>query len=255
MNEDLEGTTDQPAVAARNITVHYGETVAVEDVTFTVPTGRICGLLGMNGSGKSTLYKAMMGLVRVETGEVRLLGRLSRAARTDGLIAYVPQTEAIDADFPVTVRDVVMMGRYGKLGISRRARKQDRAAVHDALERVGLVAVANNPIGALSGGQRKRAFLGRAIAQQAELLLLDEPFAGVDKRSETTITDLLHALRDEGRTIMISTHDLASVPLLCDEAILLHRKVIAHGSLDEVLAPETLGRAFGGAPLSTGERS
>ncbi|QUH04483.1 metal ABC transporter ATP-binding protein [Saccharopolyspora erythraea] len=232
-------------ISAHGVTVHYGETLALDDVTVDVPAGQVCGLLGMNGSGKSTLFKALMGLVRPDHGTIRLLGRSPRQARREGLIAYVPQSEAVDWTFPVTVADVVMMGRYGHLGLTRRPRAADRAAVATALERVGLTDLAGNPIGALSGGQRKRAFVARGIAQDARLLFLDEPFAGVDKRSEATIAELLRALRGEGRTIMISTHDLASVPALCDEAVLIQQRVIAHGPLDEVLAPETLARTFG----------
>ncbi|MER7013430.1 metal ABC transporter ATP-binding protein [Saccharopolyspora sp. NPDC000359] len=233
------------AISAHRVTVHYGETLALDDVSVEITPGRVCGLLGMNGSGKSTLFKALMGLVRPDSGDIRLLGRDQRQARRDGLIAYVPQSEAVDWTFPVTVGDVVMMGRYGHLGPTRRPKQRDKAAVRSALERVGLTELATNPIGALSGGQRKRAFVARGIAQEAQLLFLDEPFAGVDKKSEATISDLLRALSAEGRTVVISTHDLASVPALCDEAVLLQQRVIAHGPVDEVLSPETLARTFG----------
>lgn len=241
------------AINAENVTVHYGQTLALDDVSVDIPAAQICGLLGMNGSGKSTLFKALMGLVKPDHGSIRLLGRAPRQARREGLIAYVPQSEAVDWTFPVTVADVVMMGRYGHLGLTRRPRAADRAAVAAALERVGLTELSGNPIGALSGGQRKRAFVARGIAQEAALLFLDEPFAGVDKRSEATIAALLRELRDEGRTIMISTHDLASVPELCDSAVLLQQQVIAHGPLEEVLAPETLARTFG-AKIAGGTR-
>ncbi|MCA1187503.1 MULTISPECIES: metal ABC transporter ATP-binding protein [unclassified Saccharopolyspora] len=233
------------SVQARHVTVSYREALALDDVSVDIASGQVCGLLGVNGSGKSTLFKALMGLVRPDRGEIRLLGRDPKRARRDGLVAYVPQSEAIDATFPVTVADVVLMGRYGRMGITRRARPADRAAVAEALDRVGLTDLARNPIGALSGGQRKRAFVARGIAQGAELLLLDEPFAGVDKGSEAMIADLLRGLRDEGRTIMISTHDLAGAPALCDEAVLLHQRVLAHGPVDDVLAPEVLARTFG----------
>lgn len=235
-------------IDARDVTVHYGETLALDDVGVTVPEGTACALLGMNGSGKSTLFKALLGLVRPDRGDIRLLGRRSERARAEGLVAYVPQSEAVDWDFPVTVADVVMMGRYGHLGITRRPRQADHRAVDEALERVGLAELAHRPIGELSGGQRKRAFMGRAIAQRAPLLLLDEPFAGVDRPSESTLLELLRDLRDEGRTIMVSTHSLTSVPSLCDEAVLLHQHVVAHGPLDEVLTAESLARAFGAGP-------
>jgi manganese transport system ATP-binding protein len=161
-------------------------------------------------------------------------------------VAYVPQSEEVDWAFPVSVRDVAAMGRYGRLGPRRRARDEDRQAVADALARVELTDLADRQIGKLSGGQRKRAFLARALAQGAELLLLDEPFAGVDKRSEATITGLLGELADEGLTILVSTHDLVSVPALCATVALLNRRVIAQGPPAAVLVPELLAEAFGG---------
>ncbi|WP_086829956.1 metal ABC transporter ATP-binding protein [Allokutzneria sp. NRRL B-24872] len=233
------------AVTARGVTVHYGDVLALDDVDITVERGRICGLLGMNGSGKSTLFKSLIGLVKPDRGTITLHDKDPAAARREGLIAYVPQSEAVDWAFPVRVVDVVAMGRYGALGGARRLKAADRAAVDAALERVGLTELAGNQIGELSGGQRKRAFVARGIAQDAKLLFLDEPFAGVDKRSEATIVELLRSLREEGRTIIVSTHDLAAVPALCDEAILLRRKVVLHGDIDTALSPEHLGRAFG----------
>lgn len=239
---------DEPAVLTAGLTVRYGRTLALDQVSLQVGAARICGLLGMNGSGKSTLFKTLTGLVRPDGGRIRLIGREPRQARKDGLVAYVPQSEAVDWNFPVTVAEVVMMGRYGHLGLTRRPRRADREAVTDALDRVGLSGQAQDPIGELSGGQRKRAFVARGIAQRARLLLLDEPFAGVDKKSEAMISRLLRELRDEGCTAVISTHDLASVPALCDEAVLLQQRVIAHGPVDEVLAPEVLARTFGVEP-------
>lgn len=243
------------AISADDLTVRYGETTALDGVSLHVPAARICGLLGMNGSGKSTLFKALMGLITPERGNIRLLNRQQHRARREGLIAYVPQAEAVDRNFPVTVADVVMMGRYGRLRCSRRPRRADREAVHAALDRVGLAELADKTIGTLSGGQRKRAFVARGLAQHARLLFLDEPFAGVDRKTEATITELLRDLRTEGRTMVISTHDVASVPTLCDEALLLHRRVIAHGTPDAVLAPETLARTFGVELSSSGHDS
>lgn len=232
------------AVVVRGLTVRYGEVLALDDVDLTVAPGRVCGLLGVNGSGKSTLFKALMGTLRPDRGEITLLSRDPAVARRAGMISYVPQADAVDWAFPVGVTDVVMMGRYGRMGPMRRPRPADREAVASAIDRVGLADLAGRQIGALSGGQRKRAFLARAIAQDASLLLLDEPFSGVDKGSEATIVALLHSLRDEGRTVVVSTHDLAGVPELCDEAILLQQRVIAHGSPRETLTPEVLARAF-----------
>lgn len=233
------------AIEVSGATVRYGDVLALDDVDLTVAPGRVCGLLGTNGSGKSTLFKTILGLVSADRGQVRVLGHSGTAARRRGLLGYVPQAEQVDWAFPVRVRDVVMMGRYGHMGPRRRARPADTRAVEHALARTDLTDLADRQIGALSGGQRKRAFVARAIAQEADVLLLDEPFAGVDKRSEATITELLLQLREGGRTLLVSTHDLAQVPALCDEAVLLQRHVIARGSPEEVLRPETLMAAFG----------
>lgn len=244
-NRGSTGTAQAPAVRAEDVRVRYGDVLALEDASVTIGTGRVCGLIGMNGSGKSTLFKSLLGIVRPVSGRIELFGRTPKRARRDGLVAYVPQSEAVDWAFPTRVYDVAMMGRYGHQGPLRRIRPADTDAVRAALDRVELADLADRQIGALSGGQRKRAFVARAIAQDAQLLFLDEPFAGVDKRSEATLISLLHTLRDEGRTIVIATHDLAGLPQLCDEAILLQRRVIVHGSPDEALAPDMLARAFG----------
>jgi manganese transport system ATP-binding protein len=238
--------TPPPVVAVERLVVSYGPTRALEGVDLTIEPGLVHGLIGMNGSGKSTLFKALMGLVRPSSGTVALFGADPREARRRGRVAYAPQDEDVDDAFPVSVRDVVSMGRYGRLGPTRRLRAEDRRAVDAALERCELTALADRQIGALSGGQRKRAFVARGLAQEAELLLLDEPFAGVDKRSEATITALLRSLAAEGRTILVSTHDLVAVPALCDELALLNRRVVAQGPPDETLRPGPLGEAFGG---------
>ncbi|MFD6100656.1 metal ABC transporter ATP-binding protein [Nocardiopsis flavescens] len=243
-----------PAIEVVDATVHYGDVLALDGVSLSVEPGRICGLLGTNGSGKSTLFKAVLGLVRTDRGRVRLLGLEGAAARRRGLVGYVPQAEQVDWDFPVSVRDVVMMGRYGHMGPRRRPRAADREAVERALERTDLAGLAGRRIGALSGGQRKRAFVARALAQGPDVLLLDEPFAGVDQGSEATITALLRRLRGEGRTLLLSTHDLARVPELCDEAVLLQRRVVARGAPEEVLRPETVLEAFGVPVRGEGER-
>lgn len=236
----------RPALRARDVTVSYGSTRAIEGVDLEIEPGLVHGLIGMNGSGKSTLFKAIMGLVPLASGEIELFGADRRRAREGKRVAYTPQSENVDWDFPVSVRDVVTMGRYGHMGRLRRARREDRDAVDAALERCDLTDLADRQIGALSGGQRKRAFVARGLAQGAELLLLDEPFAGVDKRSEATITDLLRELAGEGRTILVSTHDLVAVPALCDRVALINRRIIAHGTPEETLVPERLADAFGG---------
>lgn len=234
-----------PALQVDSVTVHYGPILALDDASLTLAPGRVCGLIGMNGSGKSTLLKAIIGLVRPDSGSVLINGEPPRQARKAGVVGYMPQSENVDWAFPLSVRDVVMTGRYGHMGPTRRARSADRLAVQEALERVELTDHRHRQIGQLSGGQRKRAFLARCIAQEARLLLLDEPFAGVDKRSEATINTLLRDLAADGATILVSTHDLHTLPELTDEAVLLMRTVLLHDRPDVVLQPENLARAFG----------
>jgi manganese transport system ATP-binding protein len=229
----------------QNVSVNYGEVRALENVSFTLAAGRVCGLIGMNGSGKSTLFKAITGMLRPDHGAVTINGGTPALARKAGVVGYVPQSEEVDWAFPISVRDVVMMGRYGHMGFARRPKPADRGAVDDALERVELTELADRQIGQLSGGQKKRAFVARGIAQGATVLLLDEPFAGVDKRSEATITTLLRELAAEGATVLVSTHDLNALPRLADEAILLMRTVLLQSTPAEVLKPRNLARAFG----------
>ncbi|WP_449372730.1 metal ABC transporter ATP-binding protein [Arthrobacter psychrolactophilus] len=233
------------AIDVNAVTVHYGDVLALDAATLRVEKGRICGLVGMNGSGKSTLFKAIMGLVKPDAGTVTIAGDIPTKARRSGAVSYVPQSEDVDWQFPLSVQDVVMMGRYGHMGMSRRPRKADKLAVADALERVELSAYAQRQIGQLSGGQKKRTFVARGIAQGATTLLLDEPFAGVDKRSEATICALLKQMANDGATILVSTHDLHALPDLADEAALLMQRVLMHGTPQEVLRPENLALAFG----------
>ncbi|MGB0120467.1 MAG: metal ABC transporter ATP-binding protein [Solirubrobacterales bacterium] len=233
-------------VVIEDVRVNYGDTVALDGINVTFGPGQVHGLIGMNGSGKSTLYKAMMGLVPTKTGTISLFGVSSKEARRSQRVAYAPQSEIVDWNFPVSVSDVVMMGRYGHMGWRRHAGPDDRKAVAEALSRVELDDLADRQIGALSGGQRKRAFVARGLAQGAELMLLDEPFAGVDKRSEATMTKLLRSLAADGRTIIVSTHDLIAVPALCDTVSLINRRIIASGDPSEILVPELLTEAFGG---------
>lgn len=232
-------------ITVEGVSVRYGDVVALHEVSLEVAAGRITGLIGMNGSGKSTLFKSIMGMVRPSQGTVSLDGDSPAVARKRATIGYVPQSEDVDWTFPVSVRDVVMMGRYARLGTTRRPGPADHAAVDDALARVELTEFADRQIGQLSGGQKKRAFVARGIAQNARILLLDEPFAGVDKRSEGTIVRLLRELAEEGQTILVSTHDLHALPSLADEAVLLLRRVLFHGSVHDALRPENLARAFG----------
>lgn len=234
-----------PAIRASGVVVDYGRVRALDGVDLEIAHGQVTGLVGMNGSGKSTLFKALMGTVRLEAGEVRLDGLDPRTARKQGVVGYVPQSEDVDWTFPLSVRDVVMTGRYGHMGPTRRARPADRTAVADALERVELTELAGRQIGRLSGGQRKRVFVARAIAQGARILLLDEPFAGVDKRSEATIVRLLHELAGQGCAVVVATHDLQALPSLARDVVLLRQRVLFHGPVSEGLTPEHLVRAFG----------
>ncbi|MCX5569299.1 manganese/iron ABC transporter ATP-binding protein [Kaistia nematophila] len=234
-------------ISVTNATVTYrnGHT-ALRDASFEIPTGTITALIGVNGSGKSTLFKAIMGFVRVARGDITVLGRPIEAALKQNLVAYVPQSEDVDWNFPVLVEDVVMMGRYGHMNFLRIATARDRAAVDAALERVGMGAMRKRQIGELSGGQKKRVFLARALAQDGRVILLDEPFTGVDVQTEAAIIELLRGLRDEGRVMLVSTHNLGSVPEFCDRAVLLNRTVLAHGPTRETFTQANLERTFGG---------
>ena len=236
---------DVPALEVRDLTVRYGDVLALDRASLRLGRGRVTGLIGLNGSGKSTLLKAVMGMVRAQTGTVAVLGLAPDAARRAGLVGYVPQAEDVDWTFPITVREVVTMGRYGRMGPLRRARPHDVAAVDVALARVGLTALAGRQVGELSGGQRKRVFVARCLAQEAPVLLLDEPFAGVDQRSQAGITGLLRGLVEEGRSVLVSTHDLQALPALCDEVVLLSTRVVAAGLPAEVLQPHHLARMLG----------
>jgi manganese/iron transport system ATP-binding protein len=234
-------------LSARGVTVTYrnGHT-ALRDASFALPTGTVTALVGVNGAGKSTLFKAIMGFVPAARGEIRILGLPVRDALRRNLVAYVPQAEEVDWTFPVLVEDVVMMGRYGHMGFLRRARATDRAAVDEALARVGMSDFRHRQIGELSGGQRKRVFLARALAQDGRVILLDEPFTGVDVRTEEAIIALLRELRDEGRVMLVSTHNLGSVPEFCDRVVLVKGTVLAAGPTDEVFTRAHLEAAFGG---------
>ena len=233
------------AIDVRGVTVRYGETRALDNVDLQVPHATVTGLIGMNGSGKSTLFRTIMGVITPAAGSVLIDGETPGAARAASAVAYVPQAEEVDWSFPVSVRDVVMMGRYGKQGPLRRASRADRAAVDEALLRVGLTSLAGRQIGRLSGGQKKRAFVARAIAQDARVLLLDEPFAGVDKPSEAMITQVLTELAAEGCGVIVSTHDLAGLPGLASDVVLLRNRVLFHGDVATGLEPRILARAFG----------
>ncbi|MBA3326209.1 MAG: manganese/iron ABC transporter ATP-binding protein [Rhodobacteraceae bacterium] len=237
-----------PGLVAEGLTVTYRSgATAIHDVSFAIPRGSITALVGVNGSGKSTLFKAIMGFAPAGRGSIEILGLGREAALKRNLVAYVPQAEEVDWTFPVLVEDVVMMGRYGHMGWLRRPQANDHALVAEALERVGMAEFRRRQIGELSGGQKKRVFLARALAQEGQVILLDEPFTGIDVTTEEQIVALLGELRAEGRVMLVSTHNLGSVPEFCDRAILINRTVLASGPTAEVFTRANLQAAFGGA--------
>lgn len=218
--------------------------IALFEASFRIPVGSITALVGINGSGKSTLFKAIMGLVRLSKGHIRVLGMPAAHALRLNCTAYVPQAEEVDWSFPVLVKDVVMIGRYGHMGLLRNPSKIDHGTVTAALERVGMNEQGKRQIGELSGGSA-RVFLARR-PKTGRVILLGEPFTGVDVKTEDQIIQLLRELREEGRIALVSTHNLGSVPEFCDRVVLNKRTVLAHGPTDEVFTQDNLERAFGG---------
>lgn len=247
---DTHQSTTRPqhnGLSVNGVTVNYRNGVtALRDVSFDIPRGSITAVVGINGSGKSTLFKSIMGFVELSAGTVSVFDQPREAALTDNLVAYVPQSEEVDWNFPVLVEDVVMMGRYGHMGWLRRPTQRDHDAVADAISRVGMTQFADRQIGELSGGQKKRVFLARALAQNGSVILLDEPFTGVDVTTEDQITALLQDLKDEGRVLLVSTHNLGSVPEFCDRAILINQTILASGRTEDVFTQANLEKAFGG---------
>ena len=235
------------SINIENVTVAYHGKVALHSASIKLEEGTICGLVGMNGAGKSTLFKAIMGFVKPVRGTVSIHGLPIRQVQKRNLVAYVPQSEEVDWQFPVNVYDVVMMGRYGYMNLLRIPRSIDKQVVQESLERVGLWDLRFKQIGELSGGQKKRAFFARALAQQGTVLLLDEPFAGVDIKTEKLMIDMLMELRQAGYTILISTHDLSSITTFCDQVVLINRTILAYGNTSEVFTEENLSRTFGGS--------
>ena len=234
-------------IAVNGVTVTYsnGHT-ALEEASFELKQGCICALVGVNGSGKSTLFKALMGFVIPSRGQVLVSGRPVLEAQKNNWIAYVPQTEEVDWTFPVSVSDVVLMGRYGPMNFLRIASAKDKRIVEESLKKVEMWDYRSRQIGELSGGQKKRVFLARALAQESRIILLDEPFTGVDVNTESAIIDLMRDLRRRGRIILVSTHNLGSVPDFCDHAVLINRRILAWGALHEVFTEENITKTFGG---------
>lgn len=239
--------TIESGIFTKDVTVTYrnGHT-ALRDASFEIPKSTITALVGVNGAGKSTLFKAIMGFVPAAKGEILVLGMPAKVALKQNIVAYVPQAEEVDWTFPVLVEDVVMMGRYGHMGFLRRPSQADHDAVETALDRVNMLEFRDRQIGELSGGQRKRVFLARALAQDGQVILLDEPFTGVDVQTEDAIITLLREMRDEGRVMLVSTHNLGSVPEFCDRTVLVKETVLAYGPTEQTFTHENLEIAFGG---------
>jgi len=240
-------STFLPGISAKGVTVTYpnGHTALI-NASFELKAGTICALVGVNGSGKSTLFKAIMGDITPDIGEVTLCGMPAIEALKKNAVSYVPQSEDVDWNFPVLVEDVVMMGRYGHMNFLRIASAQDKQKVDEALERVGMTNYRKRQIGELSGGQKKRVFLARSLAQESPVILLDEPFTGVDVQTESAIIELLRNMRDKDHLILVSTHNLGSVPEFCDQVVLLDRTVIAAGKTAQTFTQKNLERTFGG---------
>ena len=236
-----------PRLEVEDVSVAYANGhLALRDASFQLRGGTICALVGVNGSGKSTLFKSIMGFVHPKAGSVRINGQPVRAALKQHLVAYVPQAEEVDWQFPVSVWDVAMMGRYGAMNFLRIPRAIDKAKVEESLRRVSMWDYKDRQIGELSGGQKKRVFLARALAQGGRVILLDEPFTGVDVKTEEAIIALLRELRKDGSIILVSTHNLGSVPEFCDQVVLINKTVLAYGATADVFTEQNLSAAFGG---------
>ena len=236
--------TEHPVLKVNHLTVSYTGKPVLWDINFDLPQGKIAAIIGPNGAGKSTLLKSIMGLIPVSNGQVRIFDRELDDVRRR--VSYVPQRETVDWDFPASVNDVVMMGRYGKLGLFRRPGKQDQELVMESLEQVGMVDFSKRQIAQLSGGQQQRVFIARALAQQADFYLLDEPFAGVDAATEEAIIHLLRSMAKKNKTLMVVHHDLSSVMEYFDWTVLLNVNLIGSGPSQEIFTEEHIQKAYGG---------
>jgi ABC-type Mn2+/Zn2+ transport system ATPase subunit len=234
----------------QNASIGYGENVVLRDLSFAVPHGARVAVVGPNGAGKSTLFKALVGLLPLRSGHIFVHG-LPLGNHKD-CVAYVPQREEVDWRFPVTVTDVVMMGRYGRLGWLHRPAKHDHEVVRHSLEQMAIGHLGAEAIGELSGGQQQRAFLARALAQEPHILLMDEPFTGIDISTQEATLALLDRLQGQGVTAIVSTHDLNMAAKYFDQVVLLNRRLIASGSPDQVFTPDTIREAFGARVLFLG---
>lgn len=227
-----------------DVTMAYGKKPVLWNVELDIPKGQLVGIIGPNGAGKSTLIKGVMGLMPLSSGWIRIYGKPLKKQR--GLVGYVPQRGSVDWDFPVTVREVVMMGRYGKIGLLKRPQEIDRRKTAEALEKVGMAPFADRQISQLSGGQQQRVFLARALAQESEIYLMDEPFVGVDAATEKAIVTLLKELREEGKTVLVVNHDLQTAQSYFDQILMLNMRVVAFGLTNTVMTPELLQKTYGG---------
>jgi manganese/zinc/iron transport system ATP- binding protein len=235
---------ENPVVELHDITVSYNRKPVLWDIDLTLPMGSIIGIIGPNGAGKSTLIKAMMGLVEISSGYVKIFDQQLDQVRSR--VSYVPQKESVDWDFPASVTDVVLMGRYGKLGLFTRPRKADKEVAMECLRQVDMQDYANRQISQLSGGQQQRVFLARALAQEADLYFMDEPFAGVDAATEKAIIQLMKTMSKQGKTVVVVHHDLQSAREYFDWAVLLNLRLITSGPAGQVLTPDLLQETYGG---------
>ncbi|HVD99096.1 MAG TPA: ABC transporter ATP-binding protein [Cytophagaceae bacterium] len=235
---------ENPILEVHDLTVSYNRKPVLWGVDFTLPKGVLVGIIGPNGAGKSTLIKTIMGLIPAGSGFVKIFDKKLDDVR--GRVSYVPQRESVDWDFPASAFDVVLMGRYGKLGLFKRPRKADKEVAMECLEKVGMQQFANRQISQLSGGQQQRVFLARALAQDAELYFMDEPFAGVDAATEAAIIELLKAMTAAGKTVVVVHHDLQSVKEYFNWVLLLNMRLVASGPTDKIFNSELLNETYGG---------
>lgn len=231
------------ALDVKALSVAYHDTPVLKNVSMRAPEGSATGIVGPNGAGKSTLLKAALGILPTLTGTTEFFGQPLNKVRHK--VGYMPQSASVDWDFPATVNAVVLMGTYGTLRFGRRPDASARKRVARALERVGMEAYASRQIGELSGGQRQRVFLARMLAQDPQLMLMDEPFSGIDAASERSIMDVLLELRRDGRTIVLVHHDLSTLSRVCDRAVLLNVQTVAQGEIEDVMTPDNLRKAYG----------
>lgn len=234
----------QPALEIHDLTVAFDRKPVLWNIDLTIPQGKLVGVIGPNGAGKSTLIKAVMGILPLSSGYARLFDKEIDDVREQ--VSYVPQRESVDWDFPASVLDVVLMGRYAKLGLFRRPRKADRDVAMECLRKVGMEGFAHRQISQLSGGQQQRTFLARALAQQADIYFMDEPFSGVDAATEKAIIGLLRGMTQTGKTVMVVHHDLHSVSQYFDWVIMLNTRLIAHGPTNTTFTQKNLHETYGG---------